>query len=118
MPQDRHHRRSGAVLAVFAGLSFYRSRHLQEPVVLGPGVTRVVKTLGDYFAPLKGTVNDANVYILEGREARRDGPRPRRLASRGAGRRAWPPGSWPRTPCSSQGRLFVVLTRPTGAPRR
>lgn len=56
----------GAVLAVFAGLSFHRSRHLREPVVLGPGVARVA-TLGDYFAPLKGTVNDANVYVLEGR---------------------------------------------------
>jgi predicted deacylase len=57
----------GAVLALFAGLSFHRSRHLREPVVLGPGVTQVV-TLGDYFAPLKGTTNDANVYVLEGRE--------------------------------------------------
>ena len=55
----------GLVLAVFSGLSFYRSRHLKEPVVAGPGVAQV-KTLGDYFAPLKGTANDANVYILEG----------------------------------------------------
>jgi predicted deacylase len=57
----------GAALAVAAGLSFHRSRHLAEPVVAGPGVTRVVK-LGDYFGPVRGTVNDANVYILEGRE--------------------------------------------------
>ncbi|MGZ5423829.1 MAG: succinylglutamate desuccinylase, partial [Candidatus Aminicenantales bacterium] len=57
----------GAVLALFAGTSFYRSRHLREPVVPGPGVGRVVK-LGDYFAPIKGTVNDANVYVLEGKE--------------------------------------------------
>jgi predicted deacylase len=57
----------GAALAVSAGLSFYRSRHLAEPVVAGPGVVRVAR-LGDYFAPLKGTVNDANVYVLEGRE--------------------------------------------------
>jgi hypothetical protein len=55
----------GLVLAVFSGLSFYRSRHLKEPVVDGPSVTQV-KTLGEYFAPLKGTANDANVYILEG----------------------------------------------------
>jgi predicted deacylase len=55
----------GAALAVAAGLSFYRSRHLREPVVAGPSVRRVVK-LGDYFAPIKGTTNDANVYILEG----------------------------------------------------
>lgn len=57
----------GTVLAAFAGASFYRSRHLHEPVVLGPGVRKVVK-LGDYFAPVKGTVNDANVYVLEGKE--------------------------------------------------
>src|SRR5512136_1481970 len=57
----------GTVLAVFAGLSFYRSRHLREPVVPGPSFTRVV-TLGDYFAPIKGTVNDANIYVLEGKE--------------------------------------------------
>jgi predicted deacylase len=57
----------GAALAVAAGLSFYRSRHLAEPVVAGPGVTRVVK-LGDYFGRIRGTVNDSNVYILEGRE--------------------------------------------------
>lgn len=55
----------GLVLAVFSGLSFYRSRHLKEAVVDGPSVAQV-KTLGDYFAPLKGTANDANVYILEG----------------------------------------------------
>jgi predicted deacylase len=57
----------GAALAVAAGLSFARSRHLAEPLVAGPGVTRVAK-LGDYFAPIKGTVNDSNVYVLEGRE--------------------------------------------------
>jgi hypothetical protein len=55
----------GLLLGVIAGLSFYHGRHLKEPVVLGPGVT-AVKTLGDYFPGLKGTVNDANVYILEG----------------------------------------------------
>jgi hypothetical protein len=57
----------GTVLAVLAGSSFYRSRHLREPVVAGPALARVV-TLGDYFAPLKGTINDANVYVLEGRQ--------------------------------------------------
>ena len=57
----------GAVLALFAGLSFYRSRHLQEPVVPGPSVSRVAH-LGDYFEPVKGTVNDVNVYVLEGKE--------------------------------------------------
>ncbi|MEN6561197.1 MAG: succinylglutamate desuccinylase [Acidobacteriota bacterium] len=57
----------GTALAFFAGLSFYRSRHLREPVVPGPALARVAR-LGDYFPPIKGTVNDANVYVLEGKE--------------------------------------------------
>lgn len=57
----------GLVVLVSSGLSFYRSRHLAEPVVLGPGVT-AVKTLGEYFPGVRGTVNDANLYFLEGRE--------------------------------------------------
>lgn len=48
-----------------AGISFYRSRHLPEPVVLGPGVTQV-KKLSAYFDGLRGTINDVNVYVLEG----------------------------------------------------
>ncbi|MGA2533338.1 MAG: succinylglutamate desuccinylase/aspartoacylase family protein [Candidatus Aminicenantales bacterium] len=58
----------GAALAAFAGLSFYRSRHLGEPVVPGPSVAKVAK-LGDYFPGIRGSVNDANVYVLEGKEA-------------------------------------------------
>ena len=58
----------GAALAVLAGLSFYRSRHLREPVVPGPSVAKVAK-LGDYFPGVRGGVNDANVYVLEGKEA-------------------------------------------------
>ena len=57
----------GAVLMGFAGLSFYQSRHLKEPVVLSPGVAQV-KKLSDYFSGIKGAVNDANVYVLEGAE--------------------------------------------------
>jgi hypothetical protein len=55
----------GAALMVFAGISFYKSRHLREPVVLGPGVTQV-KKLSDYFSGIRGSINDSNVYILEG----------------------------------------------------
>jgi predicted deacylase len=55
----------GLVLMALAGLSFYKSRHLKEPVVLSPGVTQV-KKLGDYFPGIKGTINDSNVYSLEG----------------------------------------------------
>ena len=35
--------------------------------MLGPGVTRVA-TLGEYEPSLRGTANDANLYILEGKE--------------------------------------------------
>ncbi|MFC2166689.1 succinylglutamate desuccinylase [Acidobacteriota bacterium] len=58
---------SGIVLMVFAGISFYKSRHLKEPVVLGPGVTQVNK-LSAYFPKIKGSINDANVYVLKGSE--------------------------------------------------
>ena len=57
----------GMLLLVTSGNSFYRSRHLEEPVVLGPGVTEV-KRLSDYFEGVRGTVNDCNVYVLEGAE--------------------------------------------------
>ena len=57
----------GLLLFGFSGLSFYQSRRMEEPVVLSSGVTEV-KTLGDYFEGVRGTVNDCNVYILEGAE--------------------------------------------------
>jgi hypothetical protein len=57
----------GAVLIVFAGKSFYGSRHLKEPVVAGPGVT-MVRKLSESFQGLKGSINDANVYVLEGKK--------------------------------------------------
>jgi hypothetical protein len=57
----------GIALVASAGVSFYRSRHLKEPVVAGPGVTQVHK-LSAYFPALRGTANDANVYVLEGKE--------------------------------------------------
>ena len=50
-----------------SGKSFYDHRHLREPVVLGPGVTRVA-TLGEYEPSLRGTANDSQVYVLEGKE--------------------------------------------------
>jgi len=57
----------GLLLVVFSGISFYKSRHLQERVVLSGGVTDV-RRLSDYFAGVEGTVNDCNVYICEGKE--------------------------------------------------
>jgi len=57
----------GIALVVSAGISFQRSRDMAEPVVLGPGV-KSVRKLGEYFAPIRGTVNDCNLYVMEGRE--------------------------------------------------
>ena len=98
----------GAALAAAAGLSFYGSRHLREPVVAGPGVVRVA-TLGDYFAPLKGTVNDANVYLLEGKEAGGTvlllgGTHPEEPAGRLA---AW---IFAENAAVARGRLLVILS--------
>jgi len=56
----------GLAVLIISGKSFYRSRHLKEPVVLSPGVT-AVKKLSDYFAGIRGTTNDANVYVLKGK---------------------------------------------------
>lgn len=57
----------GLILFVFSGMSFYKSRRLKEPVVLGPGVMQV-KKLSDYFSGVKGTYNDCNIYFFEGEE--------------------------------------------------
>lgn len=57
----------GIALLVASGSSFHRQRHREEAVVLSPGVTEV-KKLSDYFDGVRGTVNDCNVYILEGEE--------------------------------------------------
>jgi len=98
----------GAALAVAAGLSFHRSRHLREPVVPGPSVARIA-TLGDYFAPVKGTVNDANVYVLEGREPGGailllGGTHPEEPAGRLA---AW---IFAENAALERGRIFVILS--------
>jgi hypothetical protein len=55
---------SWALVMVFAGASFYEHRNLKEAVVLGPGVSSV-RTLGDWYAPMKGSINDCNVYVLD-----------------------------------------------------
>jgi len=52
---------------VIAGREFLIWLNEKEPIVEGPGVTRVAK-LSDYFADLKGTALDTNIYILEGEE--------------------------------------------------
>ena len=51
----------GLVLMATSGASFYRHRHLEEPVVLSPGVTEV-KKLSDYFAGVRAM---ADLYLLD-----------------------------------------------------
>ncbi|MBM3310902.1 MAG: succinylglutamate desuccinylase [Candidatus Aminicenantes bacterium] len=112
----------GATLAALAGASFDRSRRLREPVVLGPGVQEV-RPLSSYFSKLKGTANDANVYLLEGAEAGGavlvlGGSHPEEPATRLT---AWILAEQGEV---DRGRLFVVpsanrsattVTRPSGA---
>ncbi len=52
------------IAMIFSGLKFYNHRNYKEPVILGPGVTKV-ETIGDYYEPVKGTVNDCNIYFLD-----------------------------------------------------
>lgn len=57
----------GLLLLGSSGASFYQSRHLEEPVVLGPGVT-AVRQLSEYFPAIAGSINDCHLYVLEGKE--------------------------------------------------
>jgi len=52
------------VILITSGIAFAQHRQYKETVVLGEAVTEL-RTLGDYFAPLKGTTNDCNIYILD-----------------------------------------------------
>ena len=57
----------GLAVLILSGSSFYSGRRLPEPVVAGEGVT-IVKRLSAYSSVIEGSVNDCNVYILEGEE--------------------------------------------------
>jgi predicted deacylase len=57
----------GLLLLVTSGKSFYDGRHLKEPVVVSEGVAQV-KKLSSYFPGIEGSVNDCNLYFLEGKE--------------------------------------------------
>lgn len=75
------HRKSGAgalvrkaciltlsiVMMAAAGRSFAIQLQEREPVVVGPGVSKVAN-LSDYFSPLKDTPGDTPVYVMEGAE--------------------------------------------------
>jgi hypothetical protein len=99
---------AGVALMLFAGISFYRIRHLKEPVVLGQGVTQV-KKLSDYFKGIKGTIHDSYVYMLEGEEAGGTvlvigGTHPEEPAARLA---AW---IFTENALLEQGKLLVILS--------
>lgn len=55
------------VIMVFASLTFWEHRHYKEKVVTAKDMTEK-KTLGEYFKPIKGTINDCNLYFFEGEE--------------------------------------------------
>lgn len=98
----------GFTLMIFAGVSFYQSRHLKEPVVTSTEKTKI-KKLSAYFAGIKGTINDSNVYILEGEQPGGTvlilgGTHPEEPAARLA---AWIFAENARV---IQGRLFVILS--------
>ena len=112
----------GIILLIFSGIDFYRHRNLREPVVVGSNVSEVVK-LGDYFDGISGTVNDCNIYILEGEAEGATlmvlgGSHPEEPAGRLA---AW---ILAENASMEKGRLIVILsanrsattvTRPSGA---
>ena len=53
-----------SLLVVVAVTPDFRRMHIEEPIRKGPGVT-TVKQLSDYFAKLKGTSGDTEVYVLD-----------------------------------------------------
>ncbi len=97
------------LLFIFSGLSFYRSRHLKEPVVAGPSVLEVRK-LSHYFPGIKGSINDASVYLLgnggsgQGSVLILGGSHPEEPAGRLA---AW---IIVENAMVNAGRVFVILT--------
>ncbi len=98
----------GCVLGGFAGADFYRSRRLPEPLVASPSVAEV-KKLSEYFAPLRGTANDENIYVLEGKKPGgtflvMGGSHPEEPAGRLA---AW---ILAENASLAKGRLFVILS--------
>ena len=53
-----------SLLVVVAVTPDFRRMHVEEPIRKGPGVT-TVKQLSDYFAKIKGTSGDTEVYVLD-----------------------------------------------------
>lgn len=53
-----------AIAIIIVGAVVFRRQYQQDPVVPGPGVTRITK-LSEWYPEIKGTVNDTDVYILD-----------------------------------------------------
>lgn len=51
------------IVALITGIQFYQFRHKQAIFVPGPGVSEILK-MSDFYAPLKGTIGDADIYVL------------------------------------------------------
>ncbi len=106
--KKNYHNIAGIDSYDFAGVSFYQSRHLKEPVVTSTEKTKI-KKLSAYFTGVKSTINDSNVYILEGEQPGGTvlilgGTHPEEPAARLA---AWIFAENARV---IQGRLFVILS--------
>ncbi|MFC2157917.1 succinylglutamate desuccinylase [Acidobacteriota bacterium] len=54
-------------LTTMAAVQLSKHRNYQVPIVIGPGVTKVVK-LSEFASGIKGTQADTNVFFLEGKE--------------------------------------------------
>jgi predicted deacylase len=55
------------IMMLVAGKEFLIRLNQREPIVKGPGVTKIAK-LSDYFEEIKGTIGDTDVYIMDGEE--------------------------------------------------
>ncbi len=58
---------AGLLILTASGIRFYEHRHFKEQVVVDPSTTSVHQ-LGDYFDGIRGSVNDCNLYFIEGKE--------------------------------------------------
>jgi hypothetical protein len=99
------------LLFLFSGLDFYRSRHFKEPVVAGKGVLEV-KRLSDYFPGIKGSINDARVYILGNKATEAQGGSALILGGSHPEEPAGRLASWivVENAKVKTGRIFVILT--------
>ncbi|MDD8031127.1 MAG: succinylglutamate desuccinylase [Acidobacteriota bacterium] len=99
------------LLFLLSGLDFYHSRHLKEPVVVGEGIAEV-KRLSDYFPGIKGSINDAQVYLLRNDQAEVEGGSALILGGSHAEEPAGRLATWVIVENAkvTAGRVFVILT--------